>query len=177
MKALTVSAPLASAIDALARSARAEDALALPLAGLSRQLAQACDFTAEQWPLLDALGRADGEESLALDIAAAARRARALLESHRAAAQARLQERRVNLPFSVFIPIPVLTVLMLVCSNVFMTFAWYGHLKYKSVALPVVILVSWGIALFEYCFQVPANRWAARSTARCSSRPSRRSSP
>ena len=39
-----------------------------------------------------------------------------------------------------------------------MTFAWYGHLKYKGSALWIVILVSWGIALFEYCFQVPANR-------------------
>ena len=43
-------------------------------------------------------------------------------------------------------------------SNVFMTFAWYGHLKFKGTALWIVILVSWGIALFEYCFQVPANR-------------------
>lgn len=47
---------------------------------------------------------------------------------------------------------------MLTISNVFMTFAWYGHLKYKSTALWVVILVSWGIAFLEYCFQVPANR-------------------
>jgi uncharacterized protein (DUF486 family) len=39
-----------------------------------------------------------------------------------------------------------------------MTFAWYGHLKYKSVALYQVILISWGIAFFEYCLQVPANR-------------------
>jgi len=39
-----------------------------------------------------------------------------------------------------------------------MTFAWYGHLKYKNAPLMVVILVSWGIAFFEYCFQVPANR-------------------
>jgi uncharacterized protein (DUF486 family) len=39
-----------------------------------------------------------------------------------------------------------------------MTFAWYGHLKYKNVALWLAILVSWGIAFFEYCFQVPANR-------------------
>ena len=39
-----------------------------------------------------------------------------------------------------------------------MTFAWYGHLKYKGTALWIVILVSWGIALLEYCFQVPANR-------------------
>ena len=49
-------------------------------------------------------------------------------------------------------------IILLVISNVFMTFAWYGHLKFKSTALWVVILVSWGIALFEYCFQVPANR-------------------
>jgi hypothetical protein len=39
-----------------------------------------------------------------------------------------------------------------------MTFAWYGHLKYKSAPLFIVILISWGIAFFEYCFQVPANR-------------------
>lgn len=48
---------------------------------------------------------------------------------------------------------------LLLVSNVFMTFAWYGHLKYKSTALGWVILASWGIAFFEYCFQVPANRW------------------
>ncbi len=54
------------------------------------------------------------------------------------------------------------TVLLLVTSNVFMTFAWYGHLKnFKSKALLVAILVSWGIALFEYCFQVPGNRIGA----------------
>jgi uncharacterized protein (DUF486 family) len=47
---------------------------------------------------------------------------------------------------------------LLVCSNIFMTTAWYGHLKYKSTALWLVILVSWGIAFFEYCLQVPANR-------------------
>lgn len=52
----------------------------------------------------------------------------------------------------------LLPVLLLTISNVFMTFAWYGHLKYKGSALWIVILVSWGIALFEYCFQVPANR-------------------
>jgi hypothetical protein len=51
------------------------------------------------------------------------------------------------------------TILMLFCSNIFMTFAWYGHLKnLKSNPLWVVILISWGIAFFEYCFQVPANR-------------------
>jgi len=49
-------------------------------------------------------------------------------------------------------------VLFLTVSNVFMTFAWYGHLKYKSAALWIVVLISWGIAFFEYCFQVPANR-------------------
>ena len=49
-------------------------------------------------------------------------------------------------------------VLLLICSNVFMTFAWYGHLKFKSTALWTVVLVSWGIAFFEYCLQVPANR-------------------
>ncbi len=47
---------------------------------------------------------------------------------------------------------------MLLASNVFMTFAWYGHLKYKAVALWTVVLVSWCIALFEYCLAVPANR-------------------
>jgi uncharacterized protein (DUF486 family) len=49
-------------------------------------------------------------------------------------------------------------VIMLICSNVFMTIAWYGHLKYKSVPLITVVLVSWGIAFVEYCFAVPANR-------------------
>ena len=50
------------------------------------------------------------------------------------------------------------TILLLTISNIFMTFAWYGHLKYRSEALWKVILASWGIAFFEYCFQVPANR-------------------
>ncbi|MDP1735800.1 MAG: DMT family protein [Caulobacter sp.] len=49
-------------------------------------------------------------------------------------------------------------VLLLLASNVFMTFAWYGHLKHKGVALPLVILVSWLIALPEYALAVPANR-------------------
>ncbi len=49
-------------------------------------------------------------------------------------------------------------VLLLTASNVFMTFAWYGHLKFKSAPLWIVILASWGIAFFEYCLQVPANR-------------------
>lgn len=49
-------------------------------------------------------------------------------------------------------------ILLLTISNIFMTFAWYGHLRYKSSSLWLVILVSWLIAFFEYCFQVPANR-------------------
>ena len=56
------------------------------------------------------------------------------------------------------------TILLLILSNVFMTFAWYGHLKFSTMSwfarlsLPIVILISWGIALLEYCCQVPANR-------------------
>jgi len=50
------------------------------------------------------------------------------------------------------------TILLLCCSNIFMTFAWYGHLKFRSSPLWLAILVSWLIAFFEYCFQVPANR-------------------
>ena len=52
----------------------------------------------------------------------------------------------------------VLPILLLLVSNVFMTVAWYGHLKFKDTALPIVIAASWGIALFEYCLAVPANR-------------------
>ena len=54
----------------------------------------------------------------------------------------------------------VTTALLLICSNVFMTFAWYGHLKYgHEWPLWKAILVSWAIALLEYCLAVPANRW------------------
>lgn len=49
-------------------------------------------------------------------------------------------------------------VLLLIGSNVFMTFAWYGHLKYTDRPLALVVVVAWGIAFFEYCLQVPANR-------------------
>ena len=52
-------------------------------------------------------------------------------------------------------------VLLLLCSNVFMTVAWYGHLKYKTAPLVVAIVASWGIALFEYALMVPANRWGS----------------
>lgn len=62
------------------------------------------------------------------------------------------------------LPIPLQTALLLVVSNVFMTFAWYGHLK-NMASKPwfVAALVSWGIALFEYLLQVPANRIGAQS--------------
>jgi uncharacterized protein len=52
----------------------------------------------------------------------------------------------------------MITILLLMVSNTFMTFAWYGHLKHRSVPIVEAILVSWLIALGEYCFQVPANR-------------------
>ena len=50
-------------------------------------------------------------------------------------------------------------VFLLMVSNLFMTFAWYGHLKFKQLPLGLVVLASWGIAFFEYCLMVPANRW------------------
>jgi uncharacterized protein (DUF486 family) len=50
-------------------------------------------------------------------------------------------------------------IVMLSISNIFMTFAWYGHLKFKGYPLWTVVLASWGIAFIEYCFAVPANRW------------------
>jgi len=53
---------------------------------------------------------------------------------------------------------PAMTIGLLLLSNIFMTFAWYGHLKYKAAPLFAVILISWGIAFFEYCLHVPANR-------------------
>ena len=56
------------------------------------------------------------------------------------------------------IPVPLVTIGLLLASNVFMTFAWYGHLKFKTAPLLVVIFASWGIAFFEYLLQVPANR-------------------
>jgi len=57
-------------------------------------------------------------------------------------------------------PLPrLMPILLLLGSNVFMTFAWYGHLRFKSAPLFAVILASWGIAFFEYWLQVPANRW------------------
>ncbi|MFG1352199.1 DMT family protein [Xanthobacter autotrophicus] len=59
------------------------------------------------------------------------------------------------------LPPQILPIVMLVASNVFMTFAWYGHLKHKSSPLVLAILASWGIAFFEYCLAVPANRFGS----------------
>lgn len=61
------------------------------------------------------------------------------------------------MPFALT-PAAVWPVLMLIASNVFMTFAWYGHLKHKGTAIWIAIVASWGIAFFEYCLAVPANR-------------------
>ncbi|HRN84448.1 MAG TPA: DMT family protein [Hyphomicrobium sp.] len=60
---------------------------------------------------------------------------------------------------SVGTPSFIAPILLLALSNVFMTFAWYGHLKFKAAPIWIVILASWGIAFFEYCLAVPANRW------------------
>lgn len=56
------------------------------------------------------------------------------------------------------LPVPVVTIGLLILSNAFMTFAWYGHLRFREVPLHWVILASWGIAFFEYVLMVPANR-------------------
>ena len=58
-------------------------------------------------------------------------------------------------------PPHILPIVLLSVSNLFMTFAWYGHLKFKTAPLLLVILASWGIAFVEYCFAVPANRWGS----------------
>src|SRR5208282_3552230 len=60
---------------------------------------------------------------------------------------------------AVFIKLRMLTISLLIASNIFMTAAWYGHLRFRQAPLWEVILASWGIAFFEYCFQVPANRY------------------
>jgi uncharacterized protein (DUF486 family) len=62
------------------------------------------------------------------------------------------------MPFQLSSPY-LLPIGLLICSNLFMTFAWYGHLRFKEVPLIGVILASWGIAFIEYCFAVPANRY------------------
>lgn len=68
----------------------------------------------------------------------------------------------------------VLPILLLIGSNVFMTTAWYGHLKFPHAAMWVAVMVSWGIALVEYWMAVPANRIASALIRRPSSRPSRK---
>lgn len=64
-------------------------------------------------------------------------------------------------PLTNLLPPQILPIVMLVASNVFMTFAWYGHLKHKSAPLVLAIIASWGIAFFEYCLAVPANRFGS----------------
>jgi uncharacterized protein (DUF486 family) len=64
-------------------------------------------------------------------------------------------------PTPTTLPYYVLPVAMLVASNVFMTVAWYWHLKFKGMPLWGVILISWSIAFVEYCLAVPANRWGS----------------
>ena len=59
------------------------------------------------------------------------------------------------------IPAQLTPIILLSLSNVFMTFAWYGHLRFKEQPLLLVIVVSWLIAFFEYCLAVPANRWGS----------------
>jgi len=63
-----------------------------------------------------------------------------------------------GIPMSSLVSPYVLPILLLVASNVFMTFAWYGHLKFTSAPLWIAVMVSWGIAFFEYWLAVPANR-------------------
>jgi uncharacterized protein (DUF486 family) len=67
----------------------------------------------------------------------------------------------------VTLPASIAPILLLTLSNVFMTFAWYGHLKFKGSPLWIAVVVSWAIAFFEYCLAVPGNRWgsAAYTTA------------
>jgi uncharacterized protein (DUF486 family) len=64
-------------------------------------------------------------------------------------------------PSTTLLPYYILPILMLTASNLFMTLAWYWHLRFKEVPLFGVILISWGIAFVEYCLAVPANRWGS----------------
>jgi len=75
-----------------------------------------------------------------------------------AAFPSHFHQAKSSMPFHVSSPY-LLPVILLICSNLFMTFAWYGHLRFKEVPLAGVILASWGIAFIEYCFAVPANRF------------------
>lgn len=67
-----------------------------------------------------------------------------------------------------------LPIVLLLASNLFMTTAWYWHLRFKEVPLWQVVLISWGLAFIEYCLAVPANRWGRRCIPRRSSRRCRR---
>ena len=69
-----------------------------------------------------------------------------------------------------------LPLILLTCSNIFMTFAWYGHLKFKDKPIAMVVLASWGIAFFEYILQVPANRWGSNVYSPANSKWRRKSS-
>ncbi len=69
------------------------------------------------------------------------------------------------------------TVILLTVSNIFMTFAWYGHLKFKGTPLYKVILISWLIAFVEYCFQVPANRIGHKDFSAAELKPFKKSLP
>jgi uncharacterized protein (DUF486 family) len=71
-----------------------------------------------------------------------------------------LIEKEIAMPAMLASPY-VVPILMLLGSNIFMTLAWYGHLRFKEVPLAGVIFVAWGIALVEYCLAVPANRWGS----------------
>jgi uncharacterized protein (DUF486 family) len=62
------------------------------------------------------------------------------------------------------LPVPLITIVLLIGSNIFMTYAWYGHLRHHSLTWIGAILLSWGIAFFEYCLQVPANRMGFTGT-------------
>jgi uncharacterized protein len=64
-------------------------------------------------------------------------------------------------PSATLFPYYLLPIAMLVASNLFMTVAWYWHLRFKEVPLAGVVLISWGLALIEYCLAVPANRWGS----------------
>lgn len=64
-------------------------------------------------------------------------------------------------PSAATLPAYILPIAMLIASNVFMTLAWYWHLRFKEVPLIGVIFISWGLAFVEYCLAVPANRWGA----------------
>lgn len=73
--------------------------------------------------------------------------------------RSRILQRATTVPE--MIPQSLLPIVLLTMSNVFMTFAWYGHLKFTNKPLWLVIVVSWGIAFFEYCLAVPANRYGS----------------